>query len=148
MKVAVVGSRGLYIDDISFYIPSSVTEIVSGGARGVDTKARIFAEENSLKYTGFLPDYDKYGRVAPIKRNDLIVDRADMVVALWDGRSRGTKYVIDRCMKIKKSLVVFHITFYEEVSFAEISRCEYCNLTPSAHKAMETIGAYQLITDG
>ena len=40
-----------------------------------------------------------FGRQAPLQRNDAIVDYADFVLAIWDGRSRGTKYVIDRCRK-------------------------------------------------
>ena len=44
MKVAVVGSRNLRIDDLGKYLPDGVTEIVSGGARGVDTSAREYDE--------------------------------------------------------------------------------------------------------
>ena len=44
MRVAVIGSRGLMVDDLGKYLPDNVTEIVSGGARGVDSCARSYAQ--------------------------------------------------------------------------------------------------------
>lgn len=99
MKVAVVGSRNLRVDDLEKYLPEGVTEIVSGGARGIDTCAREYALSNGIKLTEFLPEYARYGRGAPLRRNLIIVEYADLVLAFWDGRSRGTKYVIDHCKK-------------------------------------------------
>ena len=51
------------------------------------------------KLTEFMPDYKRYGRGAPMKRNLEIIAYADFVLAFWDGKSRGTKYVIDNCKK-------------------------------------------------
>ena len=100
MKVAVIGSRGLTVDDLGRYLPQDVTEIVSGGARGIDTCAKEYAQTHGIPLTEFLPQYDKYpGRIAPLRRNDTIIAYADVVLAFWDGVSRGTKYVIDRCEK-------------------------------------------------
>ena len=53
MKVAVVGSRGLAIDMIEFYIPVAATEIVSGGAKGVDAEAKNFAKKRTLVIQSF-----------------------------------------------------------------------------------------------
>ena len=47
----------------------------------------------------FLPDYARYGRAAPLRRNVQIVAYADLVLAFWDGKSRGTRFVIDQCRK-------------------------------------------------
>lgn len=99
MKVAVIGSRNLKVDDLGKYLPDGVTEIVSGGARGVDTCAREYALAKGIKLTEFLPEYDKYGRGAPLRRNITIIEYSDLVLAFWDGRSHGTKYVIDNCKK-------------------------------------------------
>lgn len=99
MKVAVVGSRNLRVDELGKYLPEGVTEIVSGGAKGVDTSAREYALANGIKLTEFLPEYDKYGRGAPLRRNITIIEYADLVLAFWDGSSHGTKYVIDNCKK-------------------------------------------------
>ena len=99
MKVAVIGSRGLAVNNLGKYLPSETAEIVSGGAVGVDSSAREYAQANGIKLTEFLPEYDKYGRSAPLKRNITIIEYADVVLAFWDGKSRGTKYVIDNCRK-------------------------------------------------
>ena len=107
MKVAVIGSRGLMVDDLNAYLPEGVTEIVSGGAKGIDACARQFALSAKIKLTEFLPDYERYSSAAPLKRNEQIVDYADHIVAIWDGMSKGTKYTIDRCLKCGKTLTVF-----------------------------------------
>ena len=99
MKVAVIGSRGLTVNDLGKYLPEDTTEIVSGGAKGIDTCARNYASSHDLKLTEFLPEYSKYGRGAPLKRNLQIIEYADVVIAFWDGKSKGTKYVIDNCKK-------------------------------------------------
>ena len=97
MKVAVIGSRGIVIDNLQDYLPDGTTEIVSGGAKGVDTCARDFALANGITLTEFKPEYHRYGRGAPLKRNITIIEYADMVLAFWDGKSKGTKFVIDAC---------------------------------------------------
>ena len=107
MKVAVIGSRGLTVKCLENYLPSETTEIVSGGAKGIDTCAREYAKEHGLKLTEFLPDYRRFGRGAPLKRNLEIVEYADIVLAFWDGSSRGTRFVIDRCHKIGKKIEIF-----------------------------------------
>lgn len=107
MKVAVIGSRTLKVTDLERYLPTDVREIVSGGARGIDRCAREYALKNHLKLTEFLPRYDLYGTSAPLKRNLQIIDYADEVLAFWNGRSRGTKFVIDNCKKRGKKIRVF-----------------------------------------
>lgn len=97
MKVAVIGSRGLTVNDLGKYLPEGTTEIISGGARGIDACAREYALAHGIKLTEFLPEYDKYSRNAPLKRNITIIENADLVLAFWDGESRGTKFVIDKC---------------------------------------------------
>lgn len=97
MKTAIIGSRNITNVDLSRFIPSGTTEIVSGGARGVDTVAKEYANRNGLKLTEFLPDYERFSRGAPLKRNITIIENADIVLAFWDGKSRGTKFVIDNC---------------------------------------------------
>ena len=107
MKVAVVGSRSIFATDISMYI-SDGDEIVSGGAVGVDSCAAEYAKKNGLRLTVFLPQYERYGRAAPIVRNKRIVDYADKIIAFWDGESRGTLSVIKYAQKTGKPLdVVF-----------------------------------------
>ena len=106
MRIAIVGSRTLTVEDLGHYLPEDVTEIVSGGAKGIDRCAKQYARENQIKLTEFLPDYHRYGRGAPLKRNLNIVDYADCVIAFWDGQSRGTKSVIELCQQKKKRITV------------------------------------------
>ncbi len=100
MRVAIIGSRGLTVRDLGKYLPENTTEIVSGGAKGVDSSAREYALSHGIKLTEFLPEYGKYGRSAPLKRNITIIEYSDVVLAFWDGKSHGTKYVIDNCKKL------------------------------------------------
>ena len=109
MKVAVIGSRGLTIDDLSKYLPEDTTEIVSGGAKGIDSCAKEYALAHNIKLTEFLPEYKKFGRAAPLKRNLQIIEYSDIVLAFWDGKSKGTKYVIDNCGKMNVEVRVCFI---------------------------------------
>lgn len=97
MRVAVVGSRNLSVPNLEQYLPGGTGEIISGGARGVDASARAYALSRGVKLTEFLPEYGKYGRGAPLRRNITIIEHADLVLAFWDGTSRGTRFVIDKC---------------------------------------------------
>ena len=115
MKIAVIGSRGIAAVNLEKYLPPETDEIVSGGAKGVDTVAKEYANRNGIKLTEFLPEYDKYGRGAPLKRNITIIEYADMVLAFWDGKSRGTKFVIDNCKRTGIPVKVFIKTEKEEM---------------------------------
>lgn len=123
MKVAVIGSRGLIVNDLGKYLPDGTTEIISGGAIGVDKCAREYALDNGIKLTEFLPEYDKYGRSAPLKRNITIIKNADIVLAFWDGESRGTKFVIDKCDKMRVRCLVFMPRIRKDL-FDELSKQE------------------------
>ena len=106
MKIAVIGSRNITKAEIGIYLPDNVTEIVSGGAKGIDTIAKQYAEKNGIVYTEFLPDYKTYGKVAPLIRNDEIINYADEILAFWDGKSKGTKYVINHAKKQGKKVAI------------------------------------------
>lgn len=107
MKVAIIGSRTLQLKDLEQYLPQEVTEIVSGGACGIDTCAKNYAIEHHIQLTEFLPNYKKYGKSAPLKRNLEIIQYADIVIAFWDGKSHGTKFVIDNCRHLEKEIKIY-----------------------------------------
>jgi hypothetical protein len=111
MKVAVIGSRGLMVGDLGKYLPVDTDEIVSGGAKGIDTSAREYSLAHGIKLTEFLPEYDKYGKNAPLKRNITIITYSEAVLAFWDGKSRGTKYVIDNCKRLGVPVQVFLLDY-------------------------------------
>lgn len=108
MKLAIVGSRKISAD-IGKHIPQGVSEIVSGGAAGIDTLAAEYARKNGIKLTEFLPDYSSYKRAAPLKRNQIICEYADSCLAFWDGESRGTLYTIKLFKKMNKPVTVVTI---------------------------------------
>lgn len=97
MKLAIVGSRNLTVENLDAYLPEGVTEIVSGGARGVDACACMYAQAHGIPITEFLPDYPRSGRGAPFRRNLEIATHADVLLAFWDGQSCGTLHTIELC---------------------------------------------------
>ncbi len=109
MKLAVIGSRGITELDLEKYISNEVTRIITGGARGVDTCAARYAQARGIPLTEFHPDYRRYGRGAPLKRNLQIIENADMVLAFWDGSSRGTRFVIEICRERKIPIQVIEM---------------------------------------
>jgi hypothetical protein len=81
--------------------------VVSGGAQGVDSVAIDQARMRRMATIIFKPDYKQYGSVATHVRNDLIIAQADYVVAFWDGKSPGTKSVIEKVERLGKPYVVY-----------------------------------------
>jgi len=107
MKLAVIGSRTIQALCLDEFIPSETTLLVSGGANGVDQLAEQYPDAHKLSKLILRPQYEKYGRGAPIVRNKAIVDQADEILVFWDGVSRGTKSVIDYAKKQKKPMRVY-----------------------------------------
>ena len=105
MKIAIVGSRNYSdLDHVRGIVKSLSrdTEIVSGGAPGVDKIAEQAAIDRGMPTKIFPADWEKYGRGAGAIRNKAIVNYADGVIAFWDGTSRGTKNTIDLADKQSK----------------------------------------------
>lgn len=101
MKVGIIGSRGFndyqMVCDEMNTISNEVDLIVSGGAKGADMLGEKWARENNKETLIFKPEWDKYGKRAGFVRNQDIVKNSDMVIAFWDGNSKGTKSSIDLC---------------------------------------------------
>ena len=107
MKIVIIGSKGMSVPDLEQYLPSQTTEIVTGGADGVDASAKEYAEAHEIKLTEFLPDHEQYGEDAVIQRNLAMIRYAEMVLAFWNGESRGTKELIDQCNEMEIPIRVF-----------------------------------------
>lgn len=107
MRIAVIGSRNIINLELKNFLPKNITLLITGGAKGIDTLAENYSDKNKIPKLIFLPDYDKYGKSAPLIRNKLIVENADEVIAIWDGVSRGTKFSIDYAKLIGKPVKVF-----------------------------------------
>ena len=111
MKLVIFGSRE--IEDMRTLenaleacgMASQVTEIVSGGARGVDRLGERYARQRGLPCTVFPAQWGKYGKSAGPIRNAEMAEYADYGVAVWDGVSRGTAKMI-RMMEGRVFVVV------------------------------------------
>ena len=107
MKLLIAGSRSIKEYDIARHVPEGCELIITGGASGIDTLAEEYADKNRLSKLILRPDYKRYGRGAPLKRNELMVELCDTALIIWDGHSRGTKYTADQAAaKGKKVMLV------------------------------------------
>lgn len=86
-----------------------ILEIISGGAKGVDQLGEKYAKENGLTLTQCIPDWDKYGKSAGFRRNEEMAERAQGLIAIWDGKSNGTKHMIEVATKKGLHLVVHKV---------------------------------------
>ncbi len=109
MKLLIAGSRSITAFDLEGHIPPEVTVIISGGAKGVDTLAEQYADEHGLEKIIITPNYSRYKRCAPLKRDEEMVELADAVLIIWDGVSRGTKYTLEYAKKKNKPVTVVEI---------------------------------------
>jgi len=112
MKVAIVGTRTYPdLEQVREYVrklsPDDI--IVSGGAKGVDETAEDEARNCGMEVISVPAEWNKYGKRAGLMRNDIILAMADLVVAFWDGVSRGTKYTIDRAKEKNVITQVFNV---------------------------------------
>ena len=99
MKVIVAGGRDFRDWDLlSATLDKEkdlIDEVVCGEAKGADSLGKQWAEENNIPVKSFYPEWERLGRAAGIIRNHLMGDYADYLIAFWDGKSRGTKNMIE-----------------------------------------------------
>ena len=116
-KVIVAGSRNfnnyklLESEIVKFIKPVGLNEveIVSGTARGADKLGEKFAKEKGCVLQQFLADWNTYGKSAGYRRNADMAKYADACVVFWDGKSKGTKHMIDLAKKSNIELKVIRI---------------------------------------
>ncbi len=116
IKVAIVGSRDYphldfvraIVQQIHRKYPNAI--IVSGGARGVDRAAEEEARRLGMRPPKvFLADWNAHGRAAGMLRNSEIVAESEIVLAFWDGRSRGTLDTITKAQAAGKRVFVYDL---------------------------------------
>lgn len=104
MRIAFSGHRDQIsdtssLDDIRALDPAAVW--VHGGAQGFDSQVEAYAQRHNIQTVVIRPDYQKFGKGAPLKRNHQIIEGADMLVACYDGRkSGGTYYTLTLARKL------------------------------------------------
>ena len=102
MRIIIAGSRNLRVSSIEivnhlleFFDKSNlkdpISNIVSGGAKGIDSCGEALAKENDIPLKVFSANWDKYGRSAGPRRNKQMAEYADALLLIWDGKSRGSK---------------------------------------------------------
>lgn len=112
MKVIIAGTRSLtwyLLSDLEEDIRDSgfkVEEVVSGHAKGIDQLGELWAERHKAPVKLFIPEWRVYGRRAGILRNHKMGDYADALIAIWDGKSRGTRDMIDYMRYLGKMVYV------------------------------------------
>jgi len=112
MRLATVGGRDFDNYSLVKYWCDAFRynlHIISGGAKGADSLGKKYASERFLPYSEYPAEWSKYGKSAGFLRNQTIVDNCDMVLAFWDGKSRGTADTISKAKKGKKpTFIVFY----------------------------------------
>lgn len=83
--------------------------VLSGTARGADTLGEQWAAAHGVPIERFPADWTTHGKAAGYKRNAQMAANADALIALWDGRSRGTKHMIDLATRAGLLVLVFPI---------------------------------------
>jgi predicted Rossmann fold nucleotide-binding protein DprA/Smf involved in DNA uptake len=116
MKLAIVGTRNpsisygdfekLLLEKIDL---SDVTQIVSGGAKGIDTYAKLLAARHHIPLMEYLPKYDQFGNFATLRRNTQIVQEANVVIAFPSAESKGTYHSIKEAERLHRRLIVVKI---------------------------------------
>lgn len=115
MKLIIAGSRDIndynvvkkaLVDSGYWKEHGKSLEIVCGMAKGVDYQGLTFALKNSLIVHKFPADWDKYGKAAGYIRNKEMGDFADELLAIWNGKSRGTKSMIEYMQSLNKPTTI------------------------------------------
>lgn len=110
--IAVVGSRTIDCIDIVFDqldLIGKIDQIVSGGAKGADTLAELYARSHDIELVVIQPEWNKYGKSAGFLRNGLIADKCTHIVCFWDGKSKGATDTLRKAMDQNKGWKLIEI---------------------------------------
>jgi len=115
MKLIIAGSRNftnykkLAQECDQFLNGQTNIEIVSGTCKGADQLGEKYAKEREYKLTKFPADWNKYGKSAGPKRNQQMANYTDALIAFWDGKSKGTKHMIEMAKQSKLRMIILVI---------------------------------------
>ena len=108
MRVIIAGSRHITdpdllkasVEDSDF----EITEVVSGGAKGVDRLGEDYARQEGISITRFPARWERHGRSAGPIRNSEMAEYADALIAIWDGESPGTRDMLRQAYRADLSM--------------------------------------------
>lgn len=115
IHLGIVGSREFFdYNRLVFEVDNiikdrSVIEIVTGGAIGTDSLAERYAKDRQIPVKIIKPDWDRLGKSAGPIRNKQIVESCDILIAFWNGVSKGTKSSIEIAHKMKRETTIIYI---------------------------------------
>lgn len=89
-------------------IRDQIGEIVCGEARGADMLGNTYAYDNDIKVKDFPADWEHDGKAAGFIRNEKMAKYADKAIIFWDGKSVGSKDMIDKMEKLGKEVRVVY----------------------------------------
>ena len=123
MKTIIAGTRKIegdagYLQVVQAVQESGfeITQVVSGGAKGVDKLGELWASRSKVGVRVIPAQWEKDGKAAGFKRNTRMAEYAEALVAVWDGESRGTAHMIEEAKK--KGLTIY--IKYVEVWHGEV----------------------------
>ena len=119
MRVIIAGGRDFTnvnvmaetlnnLQDVDHVIEIEKLTLICGMARGADLTAYKLFSEVGLPVKMYPADWDQYGKSAGYIRNNKMADVADMLIAFWDGESRGTAHMINTMKQQHKPVFVFY----------------------------------------
>lgn len=112
MRVIVAGGRDFndykFLNDILNEKKDVIDEIVCGEARGADKLGKTWGIRNGIPVKSFFAEWDKYKRSAGPIRNRQMGEYGDYLIAFWDGKSKGTKNMIETMKKLGKHGEVYY----------------------------------------
>lgn len=85
-----------------------ITEVVSGGAKGIDTLGEIWAENNNIPIKRFPAEWAKYRKAAGHIRNVQMAHYGDILIAVWNG-SPGTADMIKIMQDLNKPIYIHKV---------------------------------------
>lgn len=90
------------------------TVVLSGMAQGADNLGIKWAHQMNIpleSYPAQWRDRNGYDRRAGLKRNTVMAEKCDQVLALWDGRSNGTRHMISEGVRLSRAVYVWRIDY-------------------------------------
>jgi ribonucleotide reductase alpha subunit len=101
MKVIIAGGRDFDDYDLLKQKCNNILQnqdeviIISGGAKGADSLGERYGKEKGYNVEVFSPKWNEYGKKAGPIRNQEMATNSNALIAFWDGKSKGTKHMID-----------------------------------------------------